>query len=401
MRQSRSRSARVYVHAAILAGSVLACSSLCAQSAGEFVGAIALQADGKAIIGGTFVAINGAACHDICRLNADGNVDNSFIDINANGAWFTNVYAVAVTADNKILVSGVNAPTTIGATLSSHVLRLNGDGSIDDTFADPMPDGAVLAMAAQADGKVWAGGSFIAIAGASRRNLVRLNADGGIDVAAANTDADDSVRALALRGDGELWVGGNFSTVGVQAHYALALLAADGNADAAYSDPGLNADVWAVVAPPNAKPWIGGDFSTTGGQARHFLARLAVDGGIDVSVPDLNIVGNVALPPVMAIAEHADGRVDIGGSFASVAGQPLRYLARVNPEGDLDATFAAPALDGFVFALALARDGKLWIGGNFLTTIGHAHAHIGRLNSDGSADQNFADPDHVFGCGFQ
>ena len=402
MRQLSSRSsARLYMQAAVLAGALLACSSLRAQDAGEFVGAIALQPDGKAIIGGTFAAINGTACHDLCRLNADGNVDVSFLDINAGGNWFTNVYAVALSADGKILVSGVNAQHVIGATIQSHVLRLHADGRIDPTFADPRPEGAVLALATQADGKVWAGGSFVAIGGAPRHNLVRLNGDGSIDSTTTNTDADDTVRALALRADGELWVTGNFATIGAQAHYALALLDGTGSADAAYVDPQLNADVWAIAGPPNDRPWIGGDFSTANGATRHFLARLQAHGGFDASVPDANIVPNVALAPILALAEHSDGRLYVGGTFESIAGEPLRYLARLNPQGDPDATFVAPALDDFVFALAVQSDGRLWIGGSFLTLIGHAHSHIARLNVDGSADLRFADPDHVFGGAFE
>jgi uncharacterized delta-60 repeat protein len=402
MRQSRSGLIRRSPACArVLAGVLMFAPAAAAVAQAEFVATIALQTDGKAVIGGTFASIDGIACHDLCRLNADGNVDTGFADINADGAWFTNVYTVAVTADSKILVSGVNAPTAPGATLQSHVLRLNADGSIDATFVDPNPDGAVLALAVQADGKVWAGGSFVAIAGTARSNLARLDTDGSIDAAAADTSADDMVRALALRSDGELWVAGNFSTLGAQTYHALALLDVDGGPDAAYIDANLNADVWAIAAPPNQNPWIGGDFSIADGQARHFVARLDGVGGLDASVPDLGIAQNVALAPVMALAEHADGRVDIGGSFLSVAGQPLAYLARVNPQGDLDASFVAPSLDGFVFTLAVQQDGKLWVGGNFLTSIGHAHSHIARLNADGSADQNFADPDHVFGNGFE
>ena len=50
----------------------------CAGADLPIVLALALQPDGKIIIGGAFTAINGAPRYYIARLNPDGTVDNSF-----------------------------------------------------------------------------------------------------------------------------------------------------------------------------------------------------------------------------------------------------------------------------------------------------------------------------------
>jgi uncharacterized delta-60 repeat protein len=65
--------------------------------------AAAVQTDGKIVIGGSFLAVGGASRSRIARLNADGSLDATFNP----GAGMNNlVYDVAVQPDGKILVGG-------------------------------------------------------------------------------------------------------------------------------------------------------------------------------------------------------------------------------------------------------------------------------------------------------
>ena len=68
---------------------------------------VVVQPDGKILIGGDFTTLspNGGAAvtrNHIARLNPDGTLDTAF-NPNANGT----VYSIAVQADGKILVGGV------------------------------------------------------------------------------------------------------------------------------------------------------------------------------------------------------------------------------------------------------------------------------------------------------
>lgn len=121
---------------------------------------IAVQADGKTIIGGTFTAVNGVSRNRIARLNADGSLD---ADFNAGNGANSTVYTSVLQADGKILIGGNF--TKVNGVSRNRVARLNVDGSLDTSFnAGSFDTGfgsnAVYTMALQTDDKIVIGGSF-------------------------------------------------------------------------------------------------------------------------------------------------------------------------------------------------------------------------------------------------
>ena len=91
--------------------------------------AIVLQGDGKAVVGGEFTMANGVKSNRIVRFNNDGTIDGSFV----TGDGFDNdVLALAIQPDGKIVVGGkfqkYDGEYRMG------LARLNEDGSLDSTF---------------------------------------------------------------------------------------------------------------------------------------------------------------------------------------------------------------------------------------------------------------------------
>src|SRR6266850_3294452 len=126
-------------------------------NANNLVLAVVVQPDGKILIGGGFSTLspNGGAAvtrNRIARLNPDGALDTAF-NPNANG----DVNAIALQADGKILVGGFF--TTVGGQTRNRIARLNPDGTLDTAF-NPNANGDVYTIAVQSDGKVLAGGAF-------------------------------------------------------------------------------------------------------------------------------------------------------------------------------------------------------------------------------------------------
>lgn len=120
---------------------------------------LTMQADGKIIVAGNFTSVHGVARGGIARLNADGSLDADF----ATGAglaaqWYMEVSAVAVQADGKILVAG--SFRSYDGVTRHNVARLYVDGSLDEGF-DPGTNvnGYVNSMAVHTDGSVCSAAS--------------------------------------------------------------------------------------------------------------------------------------------------------------------------------------------------------------------------------------------------
>ena len=360
---------------------------------------MALQADGKIVVGGRFSALGGGtgtsprSC--IGRLNADGSVDVSF-DPGANDY----VWAAAVQPDGKILVGG-NFYTIGGGGSGTethyYLARLNIDGSVD---ADFHPDawGWTQVIMMQPDGKILAGGGFTEIASLERNHIARLYPDGSVD-ADFNPGANGySVSTIAIQPDGKILVGGNFTTLGggnagYYTRSRIGRLVPDGALDWSF-DPGADGTVAALTVQPDGKILVGGCFSTIGGggtgtTTRYNIARLLPDGTLDSSFnPGANdCVGTIAVQP--------DGKILVGGQFHTLGGggtgsYPRYHIGRLNADGSIDASFDPGASD-IVFNMTMQHDGKIVVGGWFHALGGggtgyYSRYHIGRLNADGSID---------------
>ena len=102
----------------------------------------AVQADGKLVLGGLFTSVNGSAVSTttgvncIARLNADGTRDTAF---NAGlGGANSAVYSVAVQADGKLVLGGqftsVNGSAVSATTGVNRIARLEATGALDTAF---------------------------------------------------------------------------------------------------------------------------------------------------------------------------------------------------------------------------------------------------------------------------
>lgn len=348
----------------------------------EGVLAIALQPDGKIIVGGTFSIVNNQQSSRIIRLNPDGSIDTTF----NIGSSIGSINKIVIQPDGKIIIGG--AFTAINGTPRNRIARLNADGSLDASF-DPR-DGANLtirAIALQADGKILIGGDFTSFDGVTRNRLVRLNADGSVDTGFnPGSGANSFVRAFAVQSDGKILVGGSFTDFNGSPRESVVRLNQDGSLDTTFAAVDFShTTVFDIVIQPDGKVLIGGNFFTVNGASRANIVRLNTDGTVDASFtpPSLNTtVADVALQP--------NGKIIIGGSFFS----PRNRIARLEANGALDSSFnSGNGFQGFfpgtVFDTATQPDGKIIIVGSFSFVGGAPRANIARLNVDGTLDASF------------
>src|SRR5206468_206392 len=123
------------------------------------------------------------------------------------------VYAIAVQADGKVLAGGTfTGANSIGGQTRNRIARLDATTGLADSF-DPNASGYVISIGLQADGKVLAGGGFFgSIGGQPRNGIARLDATTGL-ADSFNPNADVVVYSIAVPADGKILAGGNFATI--------------------------------------------------------------------------------------------------------------------------------------------------------------------------------------------
>lgn len=251
------------------------------------VNSIAVHLDGKILLGGSFNSLspNGGGAISrlgIARVNADGTLDAPF-DPSANNT----VISIAVQSDGKILVGGTfNALSpNDGLTVTRNfIARLNADGTLDSVF-DPNANINVSSIAVQSDGKILLGGDFTSLspnggAAAARNRIARVNADGTVDTT-FDPNADSGVSSIAVQSDGKILLGGSFNTLAPNGganvtRNRIARMNVDGTLDTAF-DPNANNFVYSIALQSDGKILVGGAFTSVGGQTRSLFARLIND----------------------------------------------------------------------------------------------------------------------------
>jgi uncharacterized delta-60 repeat protein len=303
---------------------------------------IAVQEDQKIVVGGRFTTHNGVTSDNIARLNSDGTRDTAFTT--AIGTGFNNrVATLAIQPDGKILVGGTF--TTQNSLGSNRIARLNSDGTSDASFRTAIGTGfnsAVNAVALQADGKIVVGGIFSTFNGVTSNRIARLNSDGTRDTdftTAIGTGFNNTVNAVALQADGKIVVGGTFTTHGGVTSNRIARLNADGTRDTAFTTAigtgfgGLvDPSVTSLAIQPDGKIVVGGRFTTFNAVTVNNIVRLNSDGTRDTTFTNNTGVGTNG--DINDIAIQDDKKILIGGFFTTFNGIYQPRIARIG--GDIE-----------------------------------------------------------------
>jgi trimeric autotransporter adhesin len=322
---------------------------------------LAVQPDGKKILAGWFSSVLGVPRSHIARIHEDGTLDMGF-DPKAGGPA-ANVQTVALQPDGKILIGGwftTLQPNGAETQVTRRcIARLNPDGSLDGGFDPHVTKSAmtdfVSDLQVQADGKILVAGNFEALQpnGASaptkRHHIARLNADGSLDMA-FDPNANAAVWKVLPMPGGKILLAGDFNVIRpnntgtVPVRQGLARLNADGSLDLDFN-PNPLGGVLAMAVQKDGKILLGGSFTRLqpGGAAapttRGRMARLHADGSLDPTFdPNANdYINHIKLLP--------EGKILIQGKFTTLqpngasSPTPCDKIARLNPGGSLDTTF--------------------------------------------------------------
>lgn len=334
----------------------------------DYGNAVAVQPDGKIIIAG-----RGAENYTdfaLVRVDRDGTVDTSFGNLGRVLTDFggsDTIYAIALQPDGKIVVGGV---TTTTATKSDFALaRYLPNGQLDPDFGEQGKVTTVLgadadtayALVIQSDGKIVLGGD-------SNRGgetgldfaLVRYLPNGSLDTdwsedgiataAIAGGNARDSVYALALQ-----TINGQERIVaaGGEGDFLLTRFLPDGTIDNSFNfDSGTIQWIFnSTIGAARALAITPDNRIAVAGHSQHDFAvvRLTQDGYLDETFNDdgklLTQVSTTNWDEAQAIAVEADGKLVVAGWAYEGGGSAGNFaLVRYNTNGTLDTSFGGTGI---------------------------------------------------------
>lgn len=353
------------------------------------VRAIAWQKDGKIIAVGDFKFFNGVERSGIARLNTDGTLDTNFnigSGINYN-QFYAGVYSVAIQRDGKILVGGdffgYNGKNV------GNLIRLLSNGTLDTTFnaGNGAGAGIIRSIVLQQDGKIIIGGSFISYNGTFTNKIARINTDGTRDIT-FNTGSgfksgfDNVVMALAIQDDGKILVGGGFSSYkDTFFNNRIVRLNTNGSLDAGFNyKTGFNAGINAIAIQDDGKILVGGSFTNFNSVSRLRIARIKKDGSLDSTFyPGSSGFSGI----VNTILVQGDQKIIVGGEFTNYNLVKQNRIARLNTDGTPDNSIDfGNGFSNSIETITIQSDGKILAGGSFTAFNNYGRNRIARLNNN-------------------
>ncbi len=351
---------------------------------------IDLLSTGKFVMSGEFNSYNGTSANRIIQLNADGTVYSGF----SYGSGFTpdTTNEIAELSDGRLIIVGQF--TNYNGTSCTRIIGLNGNGTVNTGFTtgtgfnvDPGP------IERQSDDKVVIGGNFWEYNGTTSPKIIRLNTDGSYDntfvVGSGFTSGgtfnnlDSEVGCLAIQSDGKIVVGGNFDAYSGTSVTRICRLNSDGSLDNTFSTgTGLNGVPVEIKIQSDGKIVVGGFFTSYNGTTSNRIVRLNTDGSIDTSFSGVTTGFNEA---VLAIEFLSDERIVIGGDFTSYNSSSANKIICLNTNGSVNTSMTfGTGFNLYVSAINVLEFNNLLVGGLFNTYKGLSANKLIKLNQFGT-----------------
>jgi uncharacterized delta-60 repeat protein len=291
-------------------------------------------------------------------INSDGSVDALPANfVNPNGA----INTITKDSNGKYYIGG--SFTHYGVVDNrNYLVRLNADFSVDATFCLNAVDGGkfssqITYIKIQPDNKIIVSGFFSNYAGVSGRNmLVRLNYDGTVDETFCNAVVDgakfnNSANDIQII-EGKIFIGGNFSNYSGNTAYDFLVVFDESTLDLdnswmTFISSALNNNVLRIMPSKydSLNIYVIGMFTNfKGTTGMNYVVRVQYDGfnvTTDSAYMNNAVAGSKFKNNVMTAEEYSDGSVVFGGYFQNydTFGSNLNYVVRINYDGTQNVTF--------------------------------------------------------------
>lgn len=426
------------------AGAATIPNSFFGASARGNVRAIAVQPDQSIVVAAAVPGKTQSDTLVVARFTPAGVLDTTFSGDgvavvapgSTPGASSSRSYALALQADGKIVVGGAT-----GFSDSALIARLTTTGAIDTTFsgdgfATAGFSGPIRSLAVSSSG-IYAAGKQSSAFG-EQQAVARYTTAGDLDTAFSGDGIDvaafppsSGLGAMILQADGKPVVAGfaggsgvltdasSYGYYGGTGDFALARFSVTGGLDSAFSGDGMVTATFggpdnavAAATQPDGKLVVAGSVS----EKRFGVARYAADGALDPSFSGDGTVafnvgssGGVAIGGPQALAVGTDGRIVVGGSRTLYGAFNAAAVARLDSSGALDNTFSGDGIAdlantlSYLSATLMQPDGKTIVaGGGFKVVRLLDNGGLDpSFDGDGAATASFADPASAYAAARQ
>jgi len=343
---------------------------------------VSTMSNSKLVVGGTFTTYNSQSAPRIARLNTTGSLDTTF---NPGTGPNSAVTAIASVEDGKVLIGGVF--TSYNGSSINRIARLNTDGTLDTTF--DIGTGAnqpIYAFCLSPEGKYYVGGSFTTFNGSSTGSIVRLNTDGSIDNTFAPVtgiaSSSATVRDCDVQSDGKLILSGIFNTYDENVSRDIVRVNTDGTYDSTFVPAATLTDymggIYAVSILSDNRIAVGGISSNFVELAS--VAILSTTGSIDTE-----LAADIEVDTVLDIMAMPNGKfITLGGYLVSTSTSEIyRGIVQFNSDGSIDDSFlATPGFvvsSGYPYAITLDAANNMYVVGLFTSYNGVARNNVVKL----------------------
>lgn len=416
------------------------------DGADGIIKSIAIQTNERIIIAGGFTEYKGSTANKIARLKKNGNIDRSFSCGSGPNAFISQVVLLP---NGKILIAGEF--TEYDGHVALGIVRLNGNGSFDNTFEAVITDtiSGIHQIALQQDGNIMVAGKM-QHSGAFNNGyvLIRLNANGKRDYSfklmeALSGDITTTVNAIKVEDNGNILLSVKTRDAGSAVPYRGYLSRFDSQGNSLDSKGLFNINSMHVL---NDGKILACGFENVGwGEYQKKVVRLNNDlsidstflfkdnkiyrnrDGVNIQTSSIQIDGKIVFGgtffeindlmtnnisrlnadgsfdhtfnqhagfngPVLASVEYMNRKLIIGGDFSRYNYQFISNIVRLKENGNVDPSFnTGSGTNGKVNTVVVQKNGKIIIGGKFTSYNGNNCTNIARLNSNGSFDNSFSE----------
>ena len=346
---------------------------------------IVLQNDGKIIIVGDFDYFNGNTSSNIIRLNTDGSIDQTFdVGSGTNGK----INSVVIQPDGKIIIVGEFS--SYDGYFKNNMARIHPDGQIDNSFnIGSGPSGGILFLSEivlQLDGKMIVSGGFTIFNGVSKNRLVRLNSDGSLDNSFnVGLGTSSSASTITIQPDGKILIGGNFDSFNSYTASKICRLNSDGSYDPTFNiGTGFDSYINDIQLDFSGNILVAGNFLQFNGINVGRFVRLTHLGSVD------NTFGGGFDNVTNSITVLSDNKILVSGVHLEFSGNTSNFITKFSPDGTIDTLFNKKSgINGRVYGSIQQTNGKVIVYGSFKSYNNSLVNNIVRINVNGNVDLSF------------